>query len=828
MMGSKTVGGIIATFTLALCVQAASIQLSVRQSGGNQVTFQLPRNVTVPPLFAAISESQTGRSGATFNFSATFTSSDGTVSFRTTDKMIFWPADATRTPYLLYSTDGVSWLDSGSKANIVASKPLNVGFAFSGTIADFGWSYSQNQGVLKSTAKFGNSISVSFLQFLSFNPAEAYPALKAFVSDSDLDLLIVTTSGHYDTVKRVSAEFPAKTFVTMSNNEEVLGNEKVIDPILPKNFNVAFARQDVARYLSGIVAGSLAVKGGHLTVGYISAFADAEIVSGVNAFFLGLRKVSPDIKLAVRTINNYYDEFTERECAKLFVSENVTILSHQTDSLQPMKVITSLKNGYGVGSNYDSQGVLGNHILTAALLNWEPVHTKILEMALDATLSGSHFTLGFAESASIVSPLSGEVPYDTRELVALESARLSTISGEPLFCGPLTDNQGVLRTPVGKCKTELELASENWYLQGIDDRGLFVATPPYEDKHLIPVWFRWIMYVLTIIAAIFLLALVYGTSRHSNTLVMKAASSHFCQLMTFSCFVALGANILFGLDDSIVSQKALDASCTALPWVVSVPSTIGIASLFAKVWRVRQIFMSKTKLSTKLPDSVLFKIVAVIIIPDLIINVIWTAYKPLRYARITMQRDEFNFIVSSYGGCIEGDGGSLSIFVFLLVAYKALILVYGSILAQQTQSVPSALNESKYIAFCIFIAFEVLIIIFPLNYIMTSSPIALFIFRAGSNLLVHAGIPSIVMVPKFLHIYYPNAETSKLVEWGSSGASEGSTQRPSNSQRLTSNNGMSKIGTSSHFNQTGHDTSIPLAPMPPVSAAVRADVKLEK
>ncbi|KAJ3105075.1 hypothetical protein HDU97_008479 [Phlyctochytrium planicorne] len=503
----------------------------------------------------------------------------------------------------------------------------------------------------------------------------------------------------------------------MSNDGEVLFYENTVSPILPNNFNVAFARQDVSRYLSGIIAGSLAVKGGSQSVAYMSAFADAEIVSGANSFLMGLRKVSPNITLVVRTTGAYYDEFTERECAKLFVSEGFKILSHQTNSLQPMKIIrtatkvqrTSLPDGYGVGSNYDSQGVLGNHVLTAAMLNWEPVHTKLLEMALDGTLGGSHFTLGFAESASILSPLSGEVPYDTRKIVEAESARLAAITGEPLFCGPLTDNFGVLRVPAGKCKTPLEVASENWYFQGIEDKGMFFATPPYEDKHLIP-------------SALFLLGLIIGISIYSKTTlkVMKAASAHFCQLMTLSCLIALGANILFGMDDSISSQKGLDASCVALPWILSVPSTIGVASLFAKVWRVRQIFTAKTKMSTKLPDATLFSIVALISIPDLALNILWTALKPLHYSRIPLARDEFNFVVSSYGGCVEGDGNSLSLFVFALVAYKLIILIYGSILAQQTQSVPTALNESKYIAFCIFIAFEVLIIIFPLNYIMTS------------------------------------------------------------------------------------------------------------
>ncbi|KAJ3105076.1 hypothetical protein HDU97_008480 [Phlyctochytrium planicorne] len=791
-----TFAGVLGLLLLALLGNALPQQPDIRQYGGNRVTFAVSPvsgNAGIPQ-YAAVSESKTGLTGTNFNFTAIYNATDKTLSFRTSDSMVFWPSTATKNPYLLYSFDGQNWLDSGSKANIVSGRALKVGFAFGGTIADFGWSYSQNQGVLKSTAKFGNSISVSFLQFLSFDPTEAYPTLKNFVTKSDLDLLIITTAGLYSTVKRVAAEFPSKQFVSMSNDGEVLFNENTVDPVLLKNFNVAFARQDVSRYLSGIIAGSLAVKGGSQSVAYMSAFADAEIVSGANSFLMGLRKVSPNITLVVRTTGAYYDEFTERECAKLFVSEGFKILSHQTNSLQPMKIIrtatkvqrTSLPDGYGVGSNYDSQGVLGNHVLTAAMLNWEPVHTKLLEMALDGTLGGSHFTLGFAESASILSPLSGEVPYDTRKIVEAESARLAAITGEPLFCGPLTDNFGVLRVPAGKCKTPLAVASENWYFQGIDDKGLFIATPPYEDKHWIPNWMRWIIYAATILSAIFLIILIIGTAIYSKTTVMKAASAHFCQLMTLSCLIALGANFLFGMDDAIANQQTLDSSCRTLPWIISIPSTIGVASLFAKVWRVRQIFTAKTKLSNKLPDSVLFRIVALISIPDLVFNILWTVIKPLHYSRIPLARDEFNFVVSSYGGCIEGDGNSLSLFVFALVAYKLVILIYGSILAQQTQSVPTALNESKYIAFCIFIAFEVLVIIFPLNYIMTTSPFALFIFRAGSNLLVHAGIPGIIMVPKFLHIFYPNSETAKLTDF-SSGSNRKESQSANSGREAQSN-----------------------------------------
>ncbi|KAJ3317924.1 hypothetical protein HDU76_001005 [Blyttiomyces sp. JEL0837] len=236
---------------------------AIRSCGANLVTFTpllstsgiLSHLPTGSIINTALAESTNGLTGRTFNFSGTWNTTSMSVSFRSTDFLTDWPSNATLNPHLLLSVDGDNWTYSGVDAKIVAADPLRIGVAFSGTIGDAGWSYAQNQGVLESTSSFGNSIEFFMLQGLSYDEKEADAMVSSFIITNKLDVVVTATSGY---MKKLCVDYPHVQFVTMSNDGEVQGNEGTIFPTLPKNFNAAFIRHDVGRYLSGIAAGAIA------------------------------------------------------------------------------------------------------------------------------------------------------------------------------------------------------------------------------------------------------------------------------------------------------------------------------------------------------------------------------------------------------------------------------------------------------------------------------------------------------------------------------------------------------------------------------------------
>ncbi|KAJ3412158.1 hypothetical protein HDV05_001133 [Chytridiales sp. JEL 0842] len=749
--------------------------LTIAKFGGNTVTVPLGTPLTLSgssnSIQVALSETRDPPFTNRFlTFPATYNATTQSLRFRPTDRVSQWVArgqpgaNVTMSPFVLYNVNNGSWVYTGSTATLTDKRPVTVGFMFSGTIGDFGWSYQMNQGVLAASNYFGNSANILFREYMSFDPAVNYGQIKSFVTEANLDVIVICTSGVYSPARRLAGEFPNVQFVAIANDGVVLAKEGSINPQLPRNFNVAYARSDVAKYLGGIAAGGIAIQQNKSTVGYMAGFQDEEMTAGMNAFVLGLQKVDPKLKLAVRIMNSYYDEYKERSAALQFVSEGVTILGQETDSLQPMRVITSIPGGYGVGSHYDSQGVLGNKVLAASVFYWGPVHIQIIQLALDGQLGGLKFKYGYYEGATGLSRMSGDITAASRAIIEAESERIIGLgpNAEPLFCGPIMDIEGKLRVPSGTCMSQLELAQSKWFFNGIVDLGSYSAPPPFQEMNYISTELRWIFWSLTIFMIVVLFALLGFTVKHRMHAVMKKASVNFCMSMILCCTFALSGNFLFGLDDSITSVDTLNKACLALPWVVSAPSTLGIAALFAKVWRIHQIFRAKSKMSSRLPDMVLFKILGLIAVPDLIVLICWTLIRPLSWSRTVLTRDNFDFPTVSYGACSEGP--NISFFVLICVAYKVIILLYGSYLAHQTQNVPSSLNESKYIAFSIFIAFEVLVIIFPLNYILTTSPTALFIFRAGSNLLINASTPLIVMWPKVHAILWPSGEEESFFE----------------------------------------------------------------
>ncbi len=84
------------------------------------------------------------------------------------------------------------------------------------------------------------------------------------------------------------------------------------------------------------------------------------------------------------------------------------------------------------------------------------------------------------------------------------------------------------------------------------------------------------------------------------------------------------AAVLFGLDERTLLPEQLDHVCLAIPWLTTLAFSIAFASLFAKVYRVVRIFTSTTLMSIPLPDGLLARAIAVIVLPNLIVLAVWS------------------------------------------------------------------------------------------------------------------------------------------------------------------------------------------------------------
>ena len=125
-----------------------------------------------------------------------------------------------------------------------------------------------------------------------------------------------------DPTINVAAEFPDTTFVHISGY-------KTAD-----NVSTVFGGIEEARYLSGMVAGSMTESN---ILGYVAAFPIPEVIRGINAFAEGARAVNPDAEVRVVWTNTWFGPPQEKEAAEALLDQGADVITQHQDTTEPQK-----------------------------------------------------------------------------------------------------------------------------------------------------------------------------------------------------------------------------------------------------------------------------------------------------------------------------------------------------------------------------------------------------------------------------------------------------------------------------------------------------------
>src|SRR5690606_32745345 len=89
---------------------------------------------------------------------------------------------------------------------------------------------------------------------------------------------------------------------------------------------------------------------------------------------------------------------------------------------------------------------------------------------------------------------------------------------------------------------------------------------------------------------------------------------------------------------------------------------------------------------------------SILVAIDVLLLVLWTAFSKMEAVEVIVDEHRIN---QNYESCSSSTAGK--IFVWILVAYKGLLILYGGYLALRVRTIPMKLyDESKIIAFCIY------------------------------------------------------------------------------------------------------------------------------
>ena len=329
-----------------------------------------------------------------------------------------------------------------------AEEPLKIAFVYVAPIGDLGWTWAHEQGRLAVEQKFGDKVESSYIENVPEGP-EAERVIRDY-AERGYDLIITTSFGFMDPTIEVAKEFPEKWFVHISGY-------KTAD-----NVSTVFGRMYQPRYLSGLVAGAATESN---IVGYVAAFPIPEVVRGINAFALGVREANPDAEVRVVWTYTWYDPPAEKEAGTALLAVGADVIAQHQDTTEPQKAAADAGR-LSISYNSPMLDIVGDSVLTGPVWDWGMKYIDIVDRILAGTYASESYWGSMKDGVVGLAPYSDRVPQEARQLVQ-EKEQLILAGEWDVFCGPVIGANGNLVVEAGKCLTDGEMLSMDYFVEGV-------------------------------------------------------------------------------------------------------------------------------------------------------------------------------------------------------------------------------------------------------------------------------------------------------------------------------------------------------------------------
>lgn len=229
------------------------------------------------------------------------------------------------------------------------------------------------------------------------------------------------------------------------------------------NVSTYFGRMYQPRYLSGIVAGA-ATKSN--LIGYVAAYPIPEVIRGINAFTLGVRKVNPNAKVKVVWIFTWHDPAKEKEAAKALYDAKCDTLAMHADTGGAPQAAEEL-GMWVIGYNNPMDKYAPTRHLVTPVWNWGKYYDYAVKNINEGTWKSEQIWWSMKEGMVDLSPFGKNVTEETKKIVAAEKARILSEKWD-VFTGPIKAQDGSVKIPAGKSLDDNEMLSMSWFVEGVD------------------------------------------------------------------------------------------------------------------------------------------------------------------------------------------------------------------------------------------------------------------------------------------------------------------------------------------------------------------------
>lgn len=162
-------------------------------------------------------------------------------------------------------------------------------------------------------------------------------------------------------------------------------------------------------------------------------------------------------------------------------------------------------------------------------------------------------------------------------------------------------------------------------------------------------------------------------------------------------------------------------ACMAMPWLYSIGFSITFGTLFAKIRRVYNLFMSpsssthsvrsgsgrsnRVRGTVTVGDTLIC--IAVVLLLDLIVLMLWTIIDPLEWHREVIREDQFGDPLESQGYCTCD---SWVVFASIIVLLHFGLLAVACYMCYVARNIPSKYSEHKFVTIAMISNLQIFVV----------------------------------------------------------------------------------------------------------------------
>jgi len=324
---------------------------------------------------------------------------------------------------------------------------VKAAFVYVGPTGDHGWTYRHDIGRQQVEEAFGDRVETTFIESVP-EGADAERVMTQLAMQGN-DIIFATSFGYMDPLMSVAKKFPNVKF------EHATGYKQSENAA---NYGLKLYQ---ARHVQGIIAGMMTKTN---TICYIASFPIPEVMREINTFYLGAKKMNPDVDLKITWVYTWYDPGKEKDAAVAMIQQGCDIVAQHTDSPAPLQAAEEA-GVLGFGQASDQMKFAPNAQLTATIDNWGPYYIRKVGQVLDGTWETGDYFGHMNEGAVQMAPFAN-MPAD----VQAEAQRVKdAISAGELFgfTGPINKQDGTPFLAEGEVATRQQLDTMMFYVEGI-------------------------------------------------------------------------------------------------------------------------------------------------------------------------------------------------------------------------------------------------------------------------------------------------------------------------------------------------------------------------